>query len=156
MPDPCKLLTKYKPVVLELAEETLRDGLEHGLSFCVLENGETYGYREVLSLPFYTEIPLCTSGKVIGAIHTHPAGDKSEPSDLDIASTLEAGVDFSCILNPLTKEVKCIVPNKNHPKYQEYKELVVQAFTNEDATMFSNLLKNMRREGILEIRECQL
>jgi len=168
--DVCEFLSKHRNQLLKISEETLNDYKEHGASFCKFGEVE-FIIGEVDSSDESTSLQLCPPlSETIGVVHTHPQHSSILPSELDIASTLEYDLNFSCILDPTSNQAVCLIPNKSSSKYNYYKHQLLDYFDKaigssmrgnfEKASKyvedFHKTLQKALDEGVVKLKVCKL
>jgi len=165
----CDILSSEKNAVHKIIELSKKDGLEHGFTLCKLPDGSLHPNYELHGTSMETYLPLCPLGsKEVGTIHTHPNGVPL-PSELDILSSLEYDVDFSCVADE-DKKVYCVVFNKDHERFAHFKENLLKLHNaSAGATLRGNFIKASEiaedieylmnkalEEGVFRFEVCEL
>jgi len=91
-----KLLLQKIPNIKETYKVLKKRGIEIGMSICRLPDGRlTFSKKK----PHWIEgtfLPECEEGELVGSLHTHP--ESCIFSDTDYKTSIDAGLDFMCII----------------------------------------------------------
>ena len=166
--DVCSLLQSKKEAIQRIVELSEKDKAEHGITLCKLPDGSLYAIGEIYSDKEEALLPACPLGtESVGSVHTHPDSIPI-PSELDILSSLEYDLDFTCVADD--DKLYCVVFNKDHESYPSFKEKLLRLHdesvgsivrgnyvkSTEIAEEMYYLIEKAFEEGVFKFETCKL